>query len=257
MNELSNPLANQRLFIVGLPRAGTSTLVHALRAVGFRGFAEGHLLGLLPVVEETIVRYYETWKGDNLPDTMLNKMDLYELMLRYRSFFRETFDQLIGQPPWLDKNASPFIMPYLKLIQSVWSDAAFIFTKRRPVDFIISAMKKFPDRSFEHFCEVIHFTFDNWERQKGALKSYIEVDQSELCDPARLSDKLIEFLKIDPSKKSIIISRLNDQVERTSETYTARSLSELNLSAEQLALFNEKCSSVMHQYDTALPSEHR
>ena len=106
----------QKLFIVGLPRSGTSTLVHALRSVGYGGFAEGHFVGLMPVIEESIVRYYETWKSDNIPGTMLNAMDINEMILSQRALFRRTFEKLVGPSPWVDKNATPFIMPYLKMI---------------------------------------------------------------------------------------------------------------------------------------------
>src|SRR5262245_53705688 len=91
-----------QLFIVGLPRAGTSTLVHALRSIGFHGFAEGHLLELVCIIENTITRYYETWKGANVPDTMINRVNMPALMLRYRELFRDMFEKSIGARPWLD-----------------------------------------------------------------------------------------------------------------------------------------------------------
>ena len=176
---------------------------------------------------------------------MLKKMDMNEMILRQRNFFRETFEQLVGPPPWLDKNATPFIMPYLKMVQSIWGDACFIYTKRRPVDFIVSAMKKFPSRTFEHFCEVLNFTASTWEVQKPFLNKYIEIDQSEFHAPETLANKLIKFLNLDYQHKATLIENLRLQVERTSESYAPRSLADLNLTGEQVAYFNQKCASIV------------
>jgi hypothetical protein len=239
---------SQKLFIVGLPRSATSTLVHSLRMIGFRGFAEGHFLSLLPAWEEAIMRYYDTWQDEILPDTMLSKMGSGELLLRCRKFFRGIFEELTGPPPWFDKNALPTIIPYLKLIQSVWPDASFIFMRRRPVDFIVSAMKKFPDRDFEHFCDVINFTFTNWEIQKNFLKKYIEVDQADFFEPHKLADTLIDFLKLDPKYRAPLMEGLRFQVERTSESYAPQNLDDLHLTPQQLHLFHQKCGPIMEKY---------
>jgi hypothetical protein len=222
--------------------------VHALRSIGFRGFAEGHLLGLVPAIEETMARYYDTWKADNVDGTMLNNMRLTKLVLRYRATFREMFEELTGPPPWLDKNASPSIMPYLEVIQSIWPDAAFIFTRRRPVDFIFSAINKFPERRFEHLCEVVGFTFNNWETQKARLNRFIEVDQSELYDAVVLADKLLEFLQVDRQCRPGLIENLRFQVERTANSYAPHLLTDFQLTPEMIAIFNKQCSSIMERY---------
>ena len=248
-----------KLFIVGLPRSGTSTLVHALRSIGFRGFAEGHFLGHLPALEEALARYYETWKADNVDGTMLNTIKLDDLILRYRVAFRKIFEELIGPPPWLDKNAEPYLMPYLHVIQWVWPDASFIFTRRRPVDFIFSARSKFPDRSLEQLCEVVAFTFSNWEKQKTRLKRYIEIDQSEFYDAGVLADKLASFLQLDEKVRPVLVENLQVQVERTATTYVKHELSDLKLAPEELETFRSHCGAIMRRYyqtvsEQALPS---
>jgi hypothetical protein len=237
-----------RVFIVGLPRSGTSTLVHALRAIGFGGYAEGHLLGLLPMLEETLARYYETWKADNVDGTMLNNMKLDDLISRYRVAFRNIFEELVGPPPWLDKNAVPYVMPYLHVIQSVWPEASFIFARRRPIDFIFSARGKFPARPIEHFFEVIAFTFNNWEQQKPHLKRYIEVDQSEFHGAEILADKLLTFLQLESKFRPVLIENLRLQVERTASSYVPHELEDLCLASEQIEMFNKQCGAVMDQY---------
>ncbi len=240
-----------KVFIVGLPRSGTSTLVHALRSVGFRGYAEGHFLGHLPGLEQSLTRYYDTWKADNVDGTMLNGIKVEALILHYRKAFRQVFEQQIGPPPWVDKNAVPYIMPHLRLIQSVWPEASFIFTRRYPIDFIFSARQKFPDRSFEHFCEAIAFTFDNWEKQKTTLKHKIEIDQSEFQDAEALANKLINFLRLDHKSRALLIQNLQVQVERTATSYAPHELGDLNLTPEQIEYFNQQCGAVMERYYNA------
>ncbi len=44
---IDGPQPAAPLFIVGSPRSGTSVLVDAAFAAGFKGFREGNLLGLL------------------------------------------------------------------------------------------------------------------------------------------------------------------------------------------------------------------
>jgi hypothetical protein len=224
-----------KLFIVGLPRSGTSTLVHALRSVGYRGFAEGHLLSLVSVLEQTIAHYYVTWQEANVDGTMLNKVSLGQLVSHYRKSFALFFEKLTGPPPWLDKNASAALMPYLDLVQSMWPEAN-------------SAMTKFPGRPFEHFCEVLKFTFSNWERQKMHLSRYIEVDQCEFFSAEALAEKLLTFLQIDRSCRVSLIENLKVQVERTAHSYALHELSELGLSTGQMEFFNNKCGSIMHEY---------
>lgn len=237
-----------KVFIVGLPRSGTSTLVHALRCIGFRGYAEGHFLGHLPALEELLTRYYDTWKDDNVDGTMLNGIKVEDLILHYRNAFRQVFEQQIGPPPWVDKNAVPYMMPYLRVIQSVWPEASFIFTRRYLIDFIFSAIRKFSDRSFEHFCEAIAFTFDNWEKQKAILKHKIEIDQSEFEDAETLADKLINFLRLDHKNRAVLIQNLQVQVERTASSYARHELVDLNLAPEQIEYFNQRCGPIMARY---------
>ena len=238
-----------RLFIVGLPRSGTSTLVHALRSIGFRGFAEGHFLGHLPALEEALARYYETWKADNVDGTMLNTIKLNDLILRYRVAFRKIFEELIGPPPWLDKNAEPYVMPYLHVMQWVWPDVLFIFARRHPVDFLFSARSKFPDRSLKQLCQHVAFTFSNWEKQKSRLKKYIEIDQSEFHDAGVLASKLPSFLQLEEKFRAVSLKISRFRSSERDNVCKARAF-DLNLAPEQIEIFRSDCGAIMRYYRT-------
>jgi hypothetical protein len=71
-----------------------------------------------------------------------------------------------------------------------------------------------------------------------------------LLEPDALGEKLVNFLGIDTNLTSAVVERLKYQVEKTSSSYLPRKLSDLNLTPGQVAFFNEKCGSLMEEYQS-------
>jgi hypothetical protein len=63
-----------------------------------------------------------------------------------------------------------------------------------------------------------------------------------------LAEKLLAFLQVDRKCRLGLIENLRFQVERTANSYVPHELTDFQLTAERLAVFDKQCGSIMERY---------
>src|ERR1700728_5502279 len=93
------------LFIGGSPRSGTSVLVDAAFAAGFKGFREGNLLGLLQPLRDRVDAYFRRFPKHS-PKTLTAHVGPQEIYNCILQVFKQTIDALNPERPWVDNTCN-------------------------------------------------------------------------------------------------------------------------------------------------------
>jgi hypothetical protein len=187
------------LFIVGSPRSGTSVLVDAAFAAGFRGFREGNFLALLEPLRVLVERYFGIF-GTDSPKVLISHLQAQTIYAGFLEMFRQKVEELNPDRPWVDKTCNPPIIKILPDLVSLWPDCRIIFAKRRGIENIRSRMKKFPSRDFSYHCGDWAATMSAWREVRDKLDPwrYREIDQRDLlASPDAVAGEITALLELN------------------------------------------------------------
>lgn len=238
------------ILLIGMPRSGTSTLAMALRQSGIKGYLEGHLMELLPRIEQTIAAHYENWRDARQPDTMIYAVSRDAMINNLRHFYCTLFNTHFGGPVWFDKTATPSLMPHLPILQTTFPNVRFIFSKRRPIEFLISGRKKFPHLTLAELTEAARFTLEQWLALRHTLEQTIEIDQWHLANAkSEVASQLATFIGLQPVRATELATALNMTIERSSSDYAEASLERAGFTHEEISYVSAALIPVMDKYN--------
>jgi hypothetical protein len=186
------------LFIVGSPRSGTSALVDAGFAAGFRGYREGNLLSLLKPLFDAVDQHFRSFGTEN-PAVLMAYVKKTAIVDSLLDIFKSTLESHNPGSPWLDKTCnSPmiFALPYLV---RVWPDCRIIFAKRRAIENVQSRLQKFPERDFAYHCQDWVRIMAAWRQTRECLEPwrYLEIDQYDLIRrTAEVASAMVKLLQL-------------------------------------------------------------
>jgi hypothetical protein len=250
------------LFVVGSPRSGTSALVAALRAAGYRGFNEGNFLGLLAHMRRITDNYFDTFWTDD-PFVMMSRIDRDE----FKSHLAELFKRIIGREnpvePWLDKSGNPEVVMLIPVLRELWPSAHFIFAKRRGIENIASRVRKFPAYGFEYHCKDWAANMSAWRAVRQDLPDLpcIEVEQYGLVhNPAAAAAPITAFLRLSPKQEARLVNAFRkERPQQTEAGSTARvlTLKTAGWSPQQIELFKRHCGQEMELFGYSLDESYK
>lgn len=253
-NAASDP-SQYPVFILGAARSGTSAVAQALLKTGhYAGHEEGHVLALMAAQMKTIQDYYDANGEETLisRDTTLAKIPKEYFMRAVADNFRNLIPLLWKNKHWIDKTPNGQMIAASPFFLQLWPNAKFIFMKRRPLENIVSRMRKFPQLSFEAHCTDWASVMMTWDATKGELSGRaIEIEQFELASrPDAIAAKLADFLQLPPSVAALLRQNLLvERPERTSQSFgDPLTLNSLDWTAGQRAVFQKICSKLMLEY---------
>jgi hypothetical protein len=250
------------LFIVGSPRSGTSALVGALRAAGYRGFNEGNFFGLLANFHLTIDNYFRSFGTDD-PFVMMSRIDRQELKTGVAELIRKIVDRENPVAPWMDKSGNPDVITMIPALVTQWPTAHFLFAKRRGLENITSRLKKFPNYSFEYHCRDWAANMAAWRAVRQELPDLrcLEMDQQSLIKtPIAAGRQIAAFLNLSVQQQTRLINTFRkDRPQQTSAGSSERvlSLQSTGWSAQHKDIFMRLCGHEMQYYDYSLDETYR
>ena len=241
------------VFVLGSPRSGTSAMVAGLLGgTRYRGYAEGHLLSLLPQLMTTVAGHYRDSAQSLSSWTMLATISRAQMEARLRALFIDVARARFDTPYWVDKTPSNHMIAGAPLFGSIWPNARFVFMKRRAIENIASRMRKFSGDAFELHCRDWSDAMLLWAKVRGELgERALEIDQLTLArEPERVAALLSHSLGLsDEERAGLARSLAQQRTEQTGERVDAiTSLAQAGWPPAHQAMFQEICGPAMRAY---------
>ncbi len=248
------------VFIFGSPRSGTSVLAAALRAAGYVGFNEGHLLSLMPFLSRVIDAHFAEYALHD-DDQLLSHVDKEKTKHGMASVLKTIQEAVQPEGPWFDKTPGPHMYSAAPYIEELWPGAKFIFAKRRGIENIVSRMKKFPAAPFAFHCQDWVSVMNGWRVLRETGLDYLEIDQFDIAhQPMKVAERLGAFLNLPKrSVDAVALTMTQTRPQATSADSPERvySLESTGWTEEQIATFKSTCSAEMDAFDYSYDESYR
>ena len=262
-SRVSSPDARP-LFVLGAARSGTSIIAQSLLNLGlYGGSEEGHIFGMLPMLQEAVHSYYESNAEEALPSraTALSHVDRRFFLSSLGSIFEEVYERLYSTPNWLDKTPGPRTIEAAPLVVELWPNASFLFLKRRGIENIVSRLRKFPSVDFSDHCDDWNRTMQAWNATKSKLGDrFLEIEHLDLEQkPYDTAKKIGAFLGFTSEQTKALGATLkSDRPERTAPVFgTIYDFQALDWSEARKCEFLDKCGKTMLDLGYSLDATYR
>lgn len=242
------------VFIVGAGRSGTSAMLGAVRkTLGWTAFGEGHLY---PVAVPLMLATHNYW-GDNHavsvnPKHMLAHVERRQFEDALLRVVRDTCIASHGTTRFVDKTPGPGALAALPYMQRVFPSMRVIYCQRRPIEVVRSAMRKFPDTSFDEHCRLWRNVMTRWVRVRDELSvPYVAVDQRDMrTRPDDVAARVGELLQLRPKQVALFSAFLRDDQPQSSGALNQGevSISTTGWSNERKARFFALCKPAMDEH---------
>jgi hypothetical protein len=248
-------LPHQPIFILGSGRSGTSILTGAIRSgAQIEGYLEGHFIPLILWFMKDVEQYYFS-KRDLLEDNrhMIAEVSQDYVEKKISEFFRQTCESLATNRVWLDKSPDSATIKAAPHIKNIWSEARFIFAKRRGIENIISRLKKFPHVSFENHCIMWKDCMESWLKVKDKFSDCsIEIEQRDIAlNPIETANVIGKFLDLESTKINKIAEIFITQRPQSTgkkEQKIAINIQETGWTKLEIEIYRKYCSEISFKF---------
>lgn len=238
------------IFVLGAPRSATTVVSKSLAAVGWNGFGEGHVLGIL----EASVRAVAERQSDYLrhvgkSDWAIEHFPLSQLQAGLISAFEDFHIDRFG-PRWMDKTPGIGNITIAPQLRRLFPKSKFIFCRRRAID-VLGSMQ----RRFGHDYHSLLRAADEWVNTMSAWRAVreelgaaaIEIDHRQVADnPCGVAAEISGLLGLAEEDSAAISAYLQtESPEATSTHYEAMRLSQAPWPDDVKAALAERLSFCM------------
>lgn len=236
----------QIAYILGTTRSGTSAVRNAISQTRYKGFGEGHTVGILSSILDVVRKEKASGQGTNVNGTALNalreKVFIRHIFHSYERYFEETLKTNFV----LDKTPNIIPINLAPVLNEFHQDARFIYFSRRHIDNIFSKIKKFPNQSFESMCREWAACNRSWREVRDELPGrYVDFDFYELVTAREeVAAKIGALLDLDTAEVNTITAYLTKErpeARMGRDLLHFRKLSELDWDEEKVQTFTDVC----------------
>lgn len=242
------------IFVVGSGRSGTSILLNTIRkTTGLQGHGEGHFYPILLALDKAVSQYFlkRDRQAEN-PKHMLHHVDAAKIRKAMLEPVRATFEELYDSSPFVDKTPGLDGITAIPHMQNGFPGMKVVFAKRRGIEVVRSAVKKFPHVDFEGHCHSWAKCMAAWRVSRGSLRcDFVEIDQFDIANkPEQVVNKLGAALGLDEPQRERMLSFFQNDRPQSSGDLNAvpKSIAEVEWSDEQIATFREICGDAMREF---------
>ncbi|WP_156811892.1 sulfotransferase family protein [Robiginitomaculum antarcticum] len=200
------------IFIVGSGRSGTSVLLNTLhKTLNLPCHGEGHFYPLaLPLITATNDFFEKHASKSESSSHMLHDVKVEEVRGKIGDMIAEIYKKQYGANVFIDKTPGPTGIEAIPFIQEAFPDIRIIYTKRRGIEVVRSAVRKFPHVAFEGHCEIWRDSMTTWRDARPKLHvPYLEIDQHDIAlNPALIAEQIGELLELNPHQVNTVKSYL-------------------------------------------------
>jgi hypothetical protein len=250
------------VFIVGSSRSGTSILVTALRAAGYGGYYEGHVLSLIRVIERDVDRHFDSFYTES-SKVLISQVDRADLKARLAGMIGAEAVRHQPDGPWVDKTGGLEMIESIPTLARIFPTARFVFAQRRAIENLVSRMVKFPGHGFDHHCASWAKIMAGWRllRQSHPDLACIVIDQRDIsADPATVAGRLGDFLALETAGRAALLGAFSSKRPQQTEPGSADrvlSLAETGWTYAQTAMFHQHCDTEMQAAGYTMDESYR
>jgi hypothetical protein len=239
-----------KVFIVGSPRSGTSILFFAVNCVlELPGFGESHVMPVFQKIvhdfRTSIEKFSDAKEG--ILVKCLKQEDFEPVIF---DFIRSFYVSAHRCQSWVDKTPTDEAIHGLSLIETIFSDAKILATKRTGVEVVSSYLKKF-NASFNDACTVWVNAMEGIRMARGVCKNVLEVEHYEMAnDPYNTAQKIATHLGRAEYAERMGRFLALEKVEKTSvhDPRQRLTLADVEWSQQQKDYFVRCCGKTMDAF---------
>ncbi|WP_291841581.1 sulfotransferase [Maricaulis sp.] len=242
------------IFVVGSGRSGTSILLNTIRkTTGLPGHGEGHFYPVVLMLNRAVNEYFARRKrqAEN-PNHMLHHVDAAKFRKAMMEPVRDMYQEFYGSTAFVDKTPGLDGITAIPLMQRGFPGMKVVFAKRRGIEVVRSAVKKFPHVDFEGHCQSWAKCMAAWRVSRARLQcDFVEIDQFEIAqNPEKVVRDLGVVLRLDDEQRAQMLGFFqNDRPQSSGDlNATPKSIDEVEWTAEEIATFREVCGEVMFEF---------
>jgi len=203
-------------------------------------------------IRTTISNYYRNNASRSNQKTMLGALGEGNIQVEYVHTMKHIFERAYNGSTFIEKTPGPSAVVAMKFILELWPNARMIFAKRRVIESIMSAQRKFPHASFEWCCENWAQSMSAWRRVRLTAANQTEVEQLTMARyPLEAARDLGRFLELDDDMISRLGKSFGKRPQSTQgggDALDVLSLEDSGWSEEQKALFVTICGEEMRAF---------
>lgn len=249
------------VFVLGAPRSSTSAMQAVLTSVlGYSGKAEGWvfpLLGRLVDCVDGYDSYMQRSFGDLFNVTLYSKLREQKLKEQLFDLFKAFHSDEFNRQPWSDKTPDREMITCVPMLKELFPGAFFIFMKRRGIDNVLSAQRKF---------EISVNTASDWWAQAMQAWSEVREQVADCCceidsfdmrsDCKNAMQPLVEKLDLSHETHVKIVEFLGGHdLETTRRDCSQVSLNDTGWTEREKGYFVRVCGQAMSDYGYHLDLE--
>lgn len=243
------------VFVLGAKRSGTSVLGRALRHTGrYAGHGEGHLLPLLAILRAQVRGWYEdhALTAAQGQFTMLAGTPERLLQDGLDSVFLRLARAAFPDADWMEKTPGAEAIHAAPLYRSLWPEARFVLMRRRGIENVASALRKFPETPFDRHCAAWTASMQAWaDRRPDFGPAAIDIDQIDLArHQDAVATRLGAFLDLHPAQTALLRNALRtERPQQTAEDPAAiLALAATGWTRAETDTFQALCGPTMDQF---------
>ena len=237
-------------------------LAQMMLRVGYQGYEEGNLLGLLHALSDAVDQHF-TWFGTDNP-AVLMAMSRRPTSSRTSPRCSAACSSAITRSrPGSTRPATRRVIEIIPTLVRLWPEARFIFAKRRGIENVVSRLSKFPEHSFEYHLQDWAKNMRAWRLVKAELPTLagIEVDQQDMLrDPIGVAVRIGRLLGLSPLQQAQIVGHMTSERPQQSHSGSAErvlSLADPGWSPDDVARFMRHCKAEMDAYGYTMDERYR
>ena len=203
------------IFVLGSPRSATTVVSEGLLDLGWSGDREGHLLSLLAA----LVSKVDTHVSEHLAEGgqtafTVDSFSFNGLTSGLIEYFESFMIARFGSR-WFDKSPGPAMVGWSSTLAKIFPHARFIFCRRRGVDVIASAKRRFTDdlTTVENLCDDWVATMMAWLEVRETLGARaMELEFNALREaPEKTGRRLATFLGLSSTQGDTLAHHLRER----------------------------------------------
>lgn len=254
---MTTSIEKNQVFIVGVPRSGTSILLYAIKQVfNLPGNGESHVMPAFNQMIHGLYTYLDQFSSVDRSiynSLLLKDLSIAEAREHMLVFVRNFYNSHFPDGRWVDKTPSLSGIYSVPLVEAAFPDAKTIATTRNGIEVVTSHMKKFGS-DFETACNIWSNGMRGILKVRSLCQNLIVIDQFDFSNRTdAVSSEIAGHIGESEKANALATFLANERVQNSSRHDWRRRLrlEDTTWSESQREQFVARCGEMMAEFGYA------